>query len=330
MKTFKAYLVTETEKGFTGSVVDRKCEDLPENELLIKVQFSSINYKDYLSANGNKGITKQFPHTPGIDAVGKVEKSNSPDYKVGDTVAVMGHDLGMNTAGGWSEYISVPSQWAFPLPKGLTPLEIMQLGTAGFTAALGIYKLRLMEYEPYSSPILVTGATGGVGNVAVNLLSKLGYTVTAVSGKIDSKKYLTTLGASEIILRETLSTPTPKPLLRSTWGAAFDTVGGTTLVNILKTLHKNGTVVTCGSVSGNNIDMTVFPFILNGINLLGINAADTSKKVRLDILAKLATEWKPDISKFNTTIIGLNEINDALTEIAKGLHFGRFVINIEK
>ncbi len=330
MKTFQAYVVRETATGFCGTIESQTLSTPQEGSITVKVEYSSINYKDYLSATGNKGITKQYPHIPGIDAAGTVELSNSPDFKIGEKVVVMGYDLGMNTNGGWGEYITVPAAWVVKLPKGLSAMEVMSLGTAGFTAALGIYKLKLMEYLPYTAPVLVTGATGGVGSIAVHLLSKLGYEVTAVSGKPEHTDFLLSLGAKNIIGREELSAENPKPMSRPAWGAAFDAVGGVTLVNILKALHKNGTVVTCGSVSGTNINMTVFPFILNGINLLGINAADTAMSVRQEILHRLANDWKPNMSQLKVESIGLHDIDTALEAIKNSSHTGRFVVDLQK
>ncbi|MEG1905464.1 MAG: YhdH/YhfP family quinone oxidoreductase, partial [Bacteroidales bacterium] len=269
---FKAYRTHEVDGKFKSEIVLLDDEKLSEGEVIIKVAFSGINYKDYLSSQGNKGVTKQYPHTPGIDAAGVVVKDRTQTFQPGEEVVVMGYDLGMNTDGGFAEYIAVPAAWVLRKPGRFTLKETMQIGTSGFTAGLGISKILQMGAQPEDGPIVVSGATGGVGVYAVQMLSKLGFEVWAVTGKKDAVSLLSDLGAAKVIGREDIMAPHEKPLLRPRWAGAFDTVGGETLVSLLKQCQKSGSVATCGNVGGLKLEMTVLPFILNGINLLGINA----------------------------------------------------------
>ena len=250
--------------------------------------YSSLNYKDALSARGNKGVTRQYPHTPGIDASGTVIESTSPEFKEGDQVIVTGYDLGMNTLGGFGEFINVPADWVVPLPVGLSLKESMVIGTAGFTAALAMHHLLQCLQKPGDGPLLVTGATGGVGSLAILLASKLGFEVIASSGKSYKQEYLTSLGAKKVIERSAVDDQSGRMLLRAQWAGAIDTVGGNTLATVLKSLQQHGNVAACGNVASPLLNTSVFPFILNGVNLLGVNSATTPMPLRREIWDNLS------------------------------------------
>ncbi|MEG1586967.1 MAG: YhdH/YhfP family quinone oxidoreductase [Bacteroidales bacterium] len=328
MKTFKAFRIHETDGVFRSRIENILFEECPSHEVLIKVHYSGINYKDLLSSRGNKGITKVYPHTPGIDAAGIVVSDRSGSFLPGQKVVVMGYDLGMNTDGGFAEYISVPAAWVLPKPDKFTLKETMQIGTSGFTAALGISKMLRMGQKPEDGPILVSGATGGVGIHAVQLLTSLGFDVWAVTGKDAMHQELLNLGAKKILTRQEVSISPEKPLLRPRWAGALDTVGGEMLVAILKQCQKSGSVATCGNVGGISLQMTVFPFILNGINLLGINAADTPMSVRKEVWQLLEQAADPISTGRSGKEITLEEIAGELDLMERGEHIGRDVITL--
>lgn len=326
MKRFKAFRIFEEEEAFVSRIVECTTEELPAGEVLIKVLYSGINYKDLLSASGNKGVTRNYPHTPGIDAAGVVESDVTGRFKHNQPVVVMGYDLGMNTDGGFGGYIRVPAAWVIPLPLNFTLEETMYLGTSGFTAALGVSKMLRMGQSPQMGPVVVTGATGGVGCFAVQILSKLGFDVWAVTGKVEERDYLLGLGAAQVLSREEIMDHSGKPLLRPRWAGAFDAVGGDVLVALLKQCHKSGSVATCGNVAGLKLEMTVLPFILNGVNLLGINAADTPMDSRLTVWELLSGGWKPNHLSDVAREISIEELREALGMVQSGAHKGRFVL----
>ena len=328
---FKALWITETENGtFERTIVERLIDDLPAGEIVIRVHYSSLNYKDALSATGNKGITRKFPHTPGIDAAGVVEISRNEQFAVGDEVLVTGYDLGMNTCGGYGQYIRVPASWVVKKPENYSLKDCMAIGTAGFTAASAVYKMELMRLHPGMGPIVVTGATGGVGSMAVSILSKAGYEVIAVSGKSNAQEYVQHLGATRLETREFVNDTSNKALLKPKWAGAVDTVGGNTLATLLKGCMTEGCVVSTGLVGSPKLDTTVYPFILNGVSLLGIGSAETPMEVRVTIWEKLSTEWNlkdkiPAIAKEVT----LEELNNTYFDnILQGKIMGRIVVNL--
>lgn len=324
---YKAFVVEEIDGKFVSSIKILNINDLPQGEVIVKVHYSSLNYKDALSATGNKGITKSYPHTPGIDAAGVVVESVSPLYNVGDEVIVTGYDLGMNTAGGFGEYIRVPAEWVVKLPAGLSLKEAMIIGTAGFTAAMSLSRL-IELVKPDDGKIVVTGATGGVGSVALTLLAQNGYQTVAVSGKEAEYPFLKQLGASEIISREEFQRVEKRPMLSAQFAGGIDTVGGEALVNILKSLKPLGTVTTCGSVSSTQLNMTVFPFILRGISLIGISAQNYPTRLRAGLWLNLATKWKPDnlINLYNE--ITLENLPEAIQNILSGKLKGRTIVKM--
>lgn len=326
-QTFRALRITEIEDGtFSRTIENMHFSDLPPGDVIIKVAYSSLNYKDGLSATGNKGVTKKYPHTPGIDAAGIVHSSVSPSFKPGDQVLVTGYDLGMNTSGGFGEYICVPEDWVIPLPSTLSLRDAMVLGTAGYTAALSVYKLRLNGVLPEQGNILVTGATGGVGSIAIALLSHLGYTVIGSSGKLDEKPTLLKLGASDMIHRSELDDQSGRPVLKSRWAGVVDTVGGNTLATAIKTTAFGGSVTTCGNVASHELHSSVFPFILNGVNLLGIASANSNKQIRLQIWKHLSEDWHFDFELLPVKEVALEDLSDEIDAILKGAHIGRTLV----
>ena len=239
---FKAFLTEETEKGFISNVKERSFEDLPDGDVLIKVAFSSLNYKDALSASGNKGVSRNYPHTPGIDAAGIVEQSSTSDFLKGDEVIVTGYDLGMNTSGGFSEYIRVPKEWIIKKPDSLSLKESMAYGTAGLTAGLCVRKILLSGIKPEDGEVFVTGATGGVGIIAVMLLAKLGFNVVAISGKDDQTELLLSLGAKEVINRSEFEGEMKSPMTKPRWAGGVDAVGSDILSNLITATHQRAAI----------------------------------------------------------------------------------------
>ncbi|TNF50605.1 acryloyl-CoA reductase [bacterium] len=327
---FSCMLVEETEpKTFRRSITTKSVDDLPEGDLLVRVHYSSLNYKDALSAIGNKGVTRKFPHTPGIDAAGEVVQCQSGEFSPGDEVIVTGYDLGMNTPGGFGQYIRIPSSWALSLPEGLTLRESMALGTAGFTAALCVRKLQDGGVLPGAGDVIVTGATGGVGSVAVSILAKAGYRVVAATGKSSEKNLLTSLGASEVVGREEVMDSEGRPMLKERWAGAVDVVGGDTLASIIKATHYGGVVTCCGLVGSADLNMNVFPFILRGVSLAGVDSVQVPMEARLPVWKSLASEWKPDLLEDMVAECTLQELEGKIQDILKGHLKGRTVVNLE-
>ncbi len=321
--TFKALLVEKSDAGFTRRVVERETADLPVGEVHIRVAYSALNYKDGLSATGNPGVTRNFPHTPGIDAAGTVLASDSAEFAVGDEVVVIGFDLGMNTPGGFGEEIRVPAGWVVPLPAGLTLEQSMILGTAGFTAALCVHKLEAAGMRPDNGPVLVTGASGGVGSVAVMLLAKLGYEVTAVTGKAEQHEFLKSLGASACISRDDARAGADKPLLPETWGGVVDTVGGEILFNAVKSLRYGASLAACGLVDSPQIPATVLPFILRHVNLLGVDSVQLPLEQKREIWHRLAGPWQLAELEMLKRPLSLDTVSEAIDQILAGRMVGR-------
>ncbi len=328
-KKYTAFRVTEVaEKQFETSVEELSMDDLPIGEVLIKVAYSSLNYKDALSASGNKGVSRNFPHTPGIDAAGTVEVSDSDDFKKGDKVLVTGFDLGMNTAGGMAEYIQVPAAWVVPLPEGLGLRESMVYGTAGLTAGLSVYQLIYQGINPDMGKIVVTGASGGVGSMAVAILGKLGFEVVAVTGKESAHDLLKSLGAAECIGRDALNDESRRPILKPLYAGAIDTVGGNMLATILKTLQYNGVATCCGLVNSPTLSTSVFPFILNGVRLVGIDSVRCDINLRKVVWNHFADDWKVDYPEGLVEEVGLDGLSDKIASILKGEIAGRVVVKL--
>ena len=328
MTSFKALRVTRNGDNYNMAVEEQQTDDLPAGEILVRVHYSSLNYKDALSASGNPGVTRNFPHTPGIDAAGVVEASDDKRFKSGDEVIVTGYDLGMNTPGGLGQYIRVPADWVVPLPQGLSLRESMIIGTAGLTAALCLKKLETMGVAD-GGRVVISGASGGVGSFAVALLAHRGYQAVASTGSPDAAEWLTALGAAQIIDRSTLEEPEKRPMAAGQWDGGIDTVGGVTLANIIKQLNYGASVAVVGLVGGIDIPVTVFPFILRDVNLLGVDSVEISHQRRQYTWGKLADEWKlPDLESLATEI-GLEDVPDKLAGLLAGSVRGRTLVNLQ-
>ncbi|MDA2919630.1 YhdH/YhfP family quinone oxidoreductase [Desulfobacterota bacterium AH_259_B03_O07] len=329
LKKFKAMVVKETDdKKYIREITEKLIDELPEGEVLVKVKYSSLNYKDGLSAMGNKAVTKSYPHTPGVDASGIVEESESNDFQSGDEVIVHAYDLGMNTSGGFGQYIRVPAAWVVKLPGGLSSKESMVYGTAGFTAALSILKLEERGVTPESGEILVTGATGGVGSIAVAILAKAGYQVVAATGKLNEKQFLIDLGVKEVIGRDEARDTTGRLLLKGRWSGVVDTVGGDILATAIKSTKYGGTVTCCGNVASHELNTNVYPFVLRGVSLVGIDSANCPMNVRLQVWEKMSKEWKLEHLDYLTSEIALEELDHNIELILQGKQKGRVVVDL--
>lgn len=329
MTAFKALQTSETADGrFETHIVERTTEDLPAGDVLIRVSYSSLNYKDALSASGNRGVTRSFPHTPGIDAAGTVAESSVGEFGEGDEVIVTGYDLGMNTAGGFGQYIRVPAKWVIKRPAGLSLREAMTLGTAGLTAALCVDKLERAGLEPGRGPVLVTGATGGVGSVAVALLARLGYEVAAVTGKADQSGFLEKLGAAQVLERSAIQAGVEKAMLKEQWAGAVDTVGGDILFNVVKSLQRGASVACCGLTAGTGFQASVLPFILRGVNLLGVDSVEIPLVVKASMWDKLSLQWKLTNLDDLVKEIPLQELPAEIERILAGQQVGRAIVSL--
>ena len=328
--TFRALEASETEGKFSLKIVEKNIADLPEGDLLIKVDFSSLNYKDAMSASGMPGVTRNYPHTPGIDAAGKIAESTVPDFKEGDEVIVTGYDLGMNTSGGFGEYIRVPLNWAVHLPKGLTAKQSMSLGTAGLTAGLSIHALdSFREYTGLkNTKSVVSGATGGVGSISVMLLSKLGSEVTAVTGKNDQSDFLHAIGASNILSREELAETARKPIGKSLWDVGVDVASGEILSLLLTSLSPGGAVACSGLVGGPSFESSIFPFILRGNALIGIDSVEIPLKDKEHIWEHFAHDWALEGLDKITKEVSLDNLEVEIESILSGNQVGRVLVKI--
>ncbi|WP_214772284.1 YhdH/YhfP family quinone oxidoreductase [Exiguobacterium sp. s39] len=324
--TFSAFVVREVDGSYEGNIETKHVDDLPEGDILIRVTHSCVNYKDALSMSGNRGVTKSYPHTPGVDAAGFIEQTTDERFHIGQAVVVNGFDFGMNTSGGFQEYIRVPADWVTLLPESIRPLEAMQYGTAGLTAAQSVDELlRIVSKD--AGPILVTGATGGVGTIAISLLIRLGYTVHAVTGKRVEQERLLKKGVAEVLDRTTFLEETDRPLKKGLYAGVIDTVGGPLLASVIRFVQYGGVVTTCGNVGGAEMTLTVYPFILRGVRLIGIDAVQTPIAYRQTLWQRLASDWQVNLS----SEVDIKTLND-LPEIAEALltsrHRGRTVIEI--
>jgi putative YhdH/YhfP family quinone oxidoreductase len=328
---FKALVVREDgEGGYCRKVEERAVADLPAGEVLVRVEYSSLNYKDGLSAIGNRGVTKRYPHTPGVDAAGVVAESSDARFRPGDKVVVSCYRLGMNTAGGFGQYIRVPVGWVMPLPTGLTTRQSMIYGTGGFTAAHSVWKLIKQGVRPEQGKILVTGATGGVGSFSVAILAREGFRVTAVTGKETARQFLLDLGAAEVISRDQAIDSSGRMVLKGRWAGVVDTVGGEMLATAIKSTRYGGVLTCCGNVTGPEFNANVFPFILRGVALLGVDSAECPMALREQIWQRLATDWNlADNLDDICTEIGLDDLSEALDRILKGGVKGRVLVNLQ-
>jgi len=326
--SYSALVVHKQPDGKTSAAIEMLARSaLPPGDVTIRVAYSSLNYKDALSMRGHPGVTTAFPHVPGIDAAGSVVESDVEQFPVGARVVITGFDFGSRRWGGYGELTRVPAAWLVPLPDGLTERDAMALGTAGFTAAQCVMALEHEGVTPDHGKIVVTGSTGGVGSIALALLAKLGYHVAAVTGKPAEHALLEQLGAKEILPREALHDASDKPLLKSLWAGAVDTVGGETLATLLRSMNQNGCVTACGLVGGTALNVTVYPFILRGARLIGIDSVSASTAERLEIWRRLSGPWKLDLTSV-TREIGLTDVPAAAKELLAGRGVGRTVVRI--
>ena len=325
---YSAYYVEENDGVFSASISRLELEKPADGFVQIKVSHSSLNYKDALSASGNKGVTRNYPFVPGIDAAGTITDANSSQFSEGDEVIVTGYDMGMNTHGGFGEFINVPATWVVKKPNNLTHLESMSIGTAGLTAAASVFKIHESAMES-DLPVLVSGATGGVGSIGVMLMSKLGKEVSALTGKSSSVDFLKSIGATNIILRDEYLEAPAKAMERPLFSSAIDTVGGKILSKMLAQISPHGVVACCGNVAGIEVNTTVFPFILRGISLCGIDSAESPLDFKTSIWEKFANEWKLDLSS-STKIISKQNLQQEIDLILQGGQEGRVVISHEE
>jgi len=310
---YRALVTREISEGtFTRDIETLNTSDLPDNDVLIEVKYSSLNYKDALSAYGNKGVSKRYPFTPGIDAAGVVQESRSEKFKTGDEVLAGGYDLGMNTPGGFGEFISVPADWIVPLPEGLALRECMLIGGTGFTAGLSVMNLLEQGVMPGDGPILVTGAAGGVGSWSVLILKKLGYEVIAGTSNIeDSQELIQKLGADRHVDKSYIDDTSGRALMKWRWAGAIENVGGNVLATAIKACKPLGTVTCCGNIYSDRLNMTVYPFILNAVKLIGISAQDTPIETRKKVWNKFVDEYKVEMPEI-VREISLDELPAAL------------------
>ncbi len=325
--TFKAFRIEEENGTYKGTVKNMAFTSLEKDEIRVKVHYSSLNYKDALSASGNKGVTRSYPHTPGIDAVGVVVESGNDALKMGDEVIVTSYDLGMNTDGGFAEYIKVPAAWAVKLPENMTMKESMIYGTAGLTAGMSVMRLTELV-KPGDGKIVVSGATGGVGALSVAILSKLGYSVVAITGKESQRDYLIKLGAQEILLRSEVENFDQKPLLKPLFAGAIDTVGGVILENIIKATNSMGAITCCGNVASPKLELTVFPFILRGITLCGIDSQNYPMEFRIKVWEMLSDYYKPKQLNDACVEIKLDDVQERINLMLEGKLKGRTILKI--
>ncbi len=327
---FRALVLDQTDGALTPEIRHLDQDDLPEEEVLVSVIYSSLNYKDALAVTGKgKIIRGTFPFVPGIDLVGQVEASETPAFNEGDIVILTGGGLGEKTWGGYSQRQRVPAQWLVPLPEAMTPLHAMEMGTAGFTAMLAVMTLEEHGITPDRGEVVVTGASGGVGSIALALLAPLGYTVVASSGSEDASVYLRELGAARIIHRDDLGQGPKRPLESARWAAAVDTVGGDTLAAILSTLDRHGCVAVCGNAGGHQLNTTVFPFILRGVSLLGIDSNTASYERRCEVWKRLVGDLpKPAQDLILADVIPLDQVPALSEEMLKGRIRGRIVVDV--
>ncbi|WP_042355879.1 NADPH:quinone oxidoreductase family protein [Bacillus rubiinfantis] len=328
-QVFQAFIVDKRNQQFEAGIQELSLNDLPEGEVLIRVQYSGINYKDSLASIPDGNIVKAYPFVPGIDLAGVVVSSTEPAFREGDEVIATSYEIGVSHFGGYSEYARIPAKWVVPLPTGLTLKEAMTIGTAGFTAALSVRRLEENGLKPDKGKVLVTGATGGVGSFAVSILAKLGYQVEASTGKNTQQRYLLDLGASAVISREEVYDGKIRALGKQKWAAAIDPVGGEFLASVLSQVQYGGSVAVSGLTGGPKVPTTVFPFILRGVNLLGIDSVYCPMETRVNIWNRLASDYKPaNLEALIQQEITLEQLPTILPTLLKGEAVGRTIVRI--
>lgn len=328
MDKFKAYRVHEVEKKVLARFEDLAIEDLDKGDLVVRVAYSSVNYKDALAATGAGRIIRRFPCVGGIDLSGTVTESADERFRRGDAVICTSYDLGVAHDGGYAEYARIPADWAVPMPKGLSLFEAMALGTAGYTAGLAVLRMEANGLKPANGPVIVSGATGGVGSIAIDVLSRLGYQVTALTGKDAEADYLRALGAKEVMSRKSLDLSKIKPLDKATWAGAVDNLGGEVLAWMASTMMPGGAIAAIGLAASMTLNTTVAPFILRGVSLLGIDSGATPMPLRQEIWGRLAGDMRPAHLKDMTRTIAIDELPQAFDGLLKGEAKGRIVVDL--
>ena len=321
---YKAYLVEELDGVYSGSIKELHMNDIESGNVIIKVHYSSLNYKDALAASGVKGVVSSYPFVPGIDVAGEILESTSDNFKAGDKVIATGYKLGMSVFGGFGELVQIPQEWVVPLPSNLSFLDAMSLGTAGLTAGACVKKI-LNNNPSFKNPVLVSGATGGVGSVAVNLLSNLNFEVHAITGKLNEDLILKKMGASKVIDRNEFIAEPVKALDKAIYSAGVDTVGGDILSKMLSMIESHGSVACCGNVAGMKFTSSVFPFILRGISLIGVDSAESDINFKKEIWDLFSRDWSIDLDEY-CKVVPLEDIGDEITKILDGKQVGRIVI----
>jgi len=328
VQTFKAYRTFQDDTRILSRFVDLSLDDLDAGDVVIRTKYSTINYKDALSYSGAGRIMRKYPTVAGIDMAGTVERSNDPRWKRGDKVIVTGYDMGVSHDGGYAEYVRVPADWVVRRPESMTAFDAMTLGTAGFTAALAIHLMLHNGLDPANGPVAVTGATGGVGSVAIEILSKLGYQVTAITGKQEGVHYLREIGASDVLLRQSLDVGKVKPLDKATWAGAVDNLGGDLLAWLLSTAKVGGRVAAVGLAADMKLSTSVAPFILRGVQLLGVDSVNCPMDLRQRLWNQLAVDWRPDRVHDQVRTIDFDELPTHFDAYLKGTVRGRTVVRI--
>ncbi len=328
MQTFKAYRTFQENGVVTSRFVTLGIDELDAGDVVIRTKYSTINYKDALSYNGAGKIMRKFPTVAGIDVAGTVESSADARFKAGDKVIVTGYDLGVGHDGGYAEFVRVPADWVVRRPESMTAFDAMTIGTAGYTAALAIHLMQHNGLEPANGPVAVTGATGGVGSVAIEVLAKQGYDVVAITGKGEEAAYLRGIGARDVMLRSALDLSKIRPLEKATWAGAVDNLGGDILAWLLATSKIGGTVAAVGLAADMKLSTTVAPFILRGVRLLGTDSANTPMALRQRLWNKLAVEWRPDRVHDQVRTIDFDELPTHFDAYLKGMIRGRTVVRI--
>ncbi len=324
--TFRAVLLTQEDRKVSAEVAQLEDSQLPDGDVTVDVSYSTVNYKDGMILNGVGRLVRDYPHVPGIDFSGIVRASNDSRYVEGDRVVLTGWKVGEAHWGGYAQRARVSGDWLVKLPEGLSELEAMSVGTAGFTSMLAMQALE--DHGIGSAPVLVTGAAGGVGSVAVHLLSQAGYDVAASTGRPETSDYLTKLGASQIVPREELAEPPSGPLASERWGGCIDAVGGTTLAHLLTEMQYGASVAACGLAGGNELSTTVIPFLLRGVNLLGIDSVMCPFEIRDKAWSRLDELIDRKILAEMTTVVGLAEVPQLGSDILAGQVRGRTVVDV--
>lgn len=328
MKNFLAYQIAEENGASAGRFVRLNLEDLDAGEVVIRAHYSSVNYKDALAATGAGKVIRRFPCVGGIDVSGVVVASTDGRFKAGDAVLVTGYDLGVAHDGGYAEYVRVPADWVVALPQGLSLFDAMALGTAGYTAGLAIHRLEQNDLRPDSGKVIVTGATGGVSSLAIQMLAQRGYQVVALTGKEDEHEYLQGLGASEILSRKDVVMGT-RPMEKALWAGALDSVGGETLAWLTRTMRQDGAIASFGNAGGFALNTTVLPFILRGVRLLGVDSAATPMPLRQQIWQRLATDLYPKQIEKVANLVHFADLPQVFPKMLAGKQRGRVVVGIQ-